>query len=280
MATRAEIQRSYDVGNDFFRLWLDTRMNYSCALWNDATTLEQAQANKLVFLSRLAHVGSDTSVLDIGCGWGANLQHLSESGAAAAHGITLSPAQFDWIVKRDLPRVTAEVVDYRDFAPPHPFGAAISICMFEHIATPDQARRGEHMAIFRDFFARVHRWTSPGAWFALQTIVFDRTPRGEDLLDVARATRDVLPGSRCARFEEVVMASSRHWELVDAVTRRTDYVRTCEEWLSRLRAHRAEITGRWGEDVYATYDHYLRTCRTSFLERYLSLVQISFRRID
>jgi len=280
MATQLEIEHSYDVGNDFFRLWLDESMNYSCGVWDGAASLEEAQDSKLALLSRFAHVGRETTVLDVGCGWGANLQYLSEHGVRSAHGITLSPSQRDEILRRELPGVTVDVVDYRKFAPVTPFQAAISICMFEHIATPEQALRGEHLSIFRNYFSLVHRWTAPGSWFGFQSIVVDKVPRRSDLRDIATATRKVLPGSKCARFEEIVRASSQKWELMTAVTRRTDYVRTCEEWLARLESSRSEIEVRWGSEVYQDYEHYLATCIRAFSERYLSLVQIAFRRND
>src|ERR1044071_4342816 len=94
-STQSEVEVSYDVDNEFFRLWLDERMNYTCGLFEGTDNLEQAQLNKLAWLSKAAHVGPESTVLDIGCGWGANLEYLAlVSKVKAAHGITLSSAQF------------------------------------------------------------------------------------------------------------------------------------------------------------------------------------------
>src|SRR5215813_5699777 len=114
-STQADIQVSYDVDNEFFRLWLDERMNYTCALFEGTDSLEEAQLKKLAWLSEAAHVGKESTVLDIGCGWGANLEFLATArGVKAAHGITLSPAQAAEIRRREIPNVTADVVSYLD----------------------------------------------------------------------------------------------------------------------------------------------------------------------
>jgi cyclopropane-fatty-acyl-phospholipid synthase len=282
VATQAEVEVSYDVGNDFFQLWLDRRMNYSCAVWANGDDLDRAQTRKLDFLHDLARTDQHSRVLDIGCGWGANLERLVESrSVAAAEGITLSPAQATEIRARRLPRTQVHLVDYRDFAPVQPFDAAVSIEMFEHIATPAQAARGQHMAVFRDYFRRVHDWTRPNAWFALHTITITKLPRRSDhIRDMAVATRTVLPGSRCARLDEIVQACSATWEVMSVATRRQDYVRTCEEWLRRLRANKETIRSRWGDRTYDEYDHYLRSCVWAFDLGYLSIAQLALRRIN
>ncbi|MGH3900690.1 MAG: class I SAM-dependent methyltransferase [Pseudonocardiaceae bacterium] len=282
MATSAEIAVSYDVGNDFFRLWLDCSMNYSCAVWEDGDNLDQAQERKLDFLHGLTRIDERSRVLDIGCGWGANLARLSgHRGVAAAHGLTMSAAQAEEIVAREIPRATVDMIDYRDYSPAEPFDAVISIEMFEQIATPQQEMRGEHMQVFRHFFRQVHRWTRPGAWFALQTATLNRLPRRSDhIRDMAEVTRDVLPGSRAGRLDEIVQACGVWWEVREVITRRADYVRTCQEWRSRLRAAEAEIRRRWGDRTYQEYDRYLRTGVWFFDLNYLSLAQLALRRID
>src|SRR5262245_42577182 len=136
MATAAEIAGTYDLVNDFFRAWLDERMNYSGAVYESPDqSLEGAQMNKLRLLHDRAHAGPGSHVLDIGCGWGANLHRLSDRGIRA-HGITLSQAQHQEILHRRLPGVGVTLTDYLDYRPAERFDAVISIEMFEHIATP------------------------------------------------------------------------------------------------------------------------------------------------
>ena len=91
-SSKAEVEVSYDVSNEFFRLWLDERMNYTCAVFESPDqSLEAAQLNKLKILSDFAKVTPGKSVLDIGCGWGACLEYLATTrGVKRAVGVTLS----------------------------------------------------------------------------------------------------------------------------------------------------------------------------------------------
>jgi cyclopropane-fatty-acyl-phospholipid synthase len=281
MATAAEIAVSYDVGNDFFRAWLDERMNYSGAVYERPDqSLEDAQMNKLRLLHDRAHAGPSSHVLDIGCGWGANLQRLSERGIRG-HGITLSKAQLDELVRRQLPGISLTLTGYEDFQPAERFDAVISIEMFEHIATPLDVRDGRHMDIFRGFFRRAHAWTKPGAWFALQTTLLNRVPRDpKHLRDMAVATRTILPGSKCARLEDVILAVSPWWEIMEVETYRESYARTSAEWLRRLRAAEPRLRAQYGDRTFDDYAHYLATCEQTFANNYSTLAHLSMRRCD
>ncbi|GAA4663891.1 MULTISPECIES: SAM-dependent methyltransferase [Amycolatopsis] len=280
MSTQADIEVSYDVGNEFFALWLDSERNYSCALWEDGDDLETAQLRKLAYLSEQAGTGPDTRVLDIGCGWGANLQfQVDRRGVRRAHGITLSPAQLAATRDRAIPGVTLGLCDYRDFAPAEPFDAVLSIGMFEHVVSPDDVWAGRHLARYADFFRRVHSWTRPGAAFALQTILRDRMPRGgPDLEELRWATSSIFPGGMAPRLEDVLATAEPYWEVVRVRTRREHYRRTCEEWLRRLRFRADIVRERWGAAVLADYERYLSLCVLAFDRRYQSLAQFSLRR--
>ena len=282
----ADVAVSYDVSNNFFRLWLDERMNYTSAIFDEGPhaptdSLELAQMNKLAILHDYAHIRPDMRVLDIGCGWGANLQYLAvDRGVREVHGITLSEAQHQEIVRRRLPNVTAAVCDYRDYEPPEKFDAIASICMLEHAATPEQVRAGEHIGVYRDYFRRVHEWTRPGAYFALQTILRNSVPRNrKDIEDMAHITYTMFPGGFAVRLGEVMESVSRYWEVMEVRTRRLDYLRTCDQWLTRLRVHEAQIRERHGDRVFEDYDRYLSACVVAFDKHYVSLAQYSLRRI-
>jgi cyclopropane-fatty-acyl-phospholipid synthase len=286
MSSKAEIAVSYDLSNEFFRLWLDERMNYTCAVFDEGPhgrtdSLEFAQRNKLAILHDYARVEPGMSVLDIGCGWGANLQYLAvDRNVRDVHGITLSESQHEEILRRRLPRVTASVADYRDYEPPVKFDALISICMLEHTATPAQVRAGEHIGIYRDYFRRAHEWTQPGACFALQTILRNAVPRNrKDIEDMAHITYTMFPGGFAVRLAEVMEACSRYWEIVEVKTRRLDYLRTCAHWLQRLRSHEPRIRGRYGDGVFRDFERYLAACITAFDKNYVSLAQYSLKRI-
>ncbi len=282
MSTQAEVEVSYDVSNEFFRLWLDERMNYTCGIYDGTDNLEVAQLQKLEWLHNAAHVNPDKRVLDIGCGWGANLEYLScNKGVKAATGITLSRAQCEEVLSRKMPGVDAKVCDYREFQPEEKFDAVISICMMEHIARPEEAREGKHIGLYRDYFRRAHSWTNPGSWFGLQTILRNKVPRiKQDLIDVGWLTYEIFPGGLSLRLEDVVKAVNPYWEIMEIKTRREDYGKTCAEWLRRMRDHEGHIREKWGDKVFDDYDRYLRTCVRAFEMHYQSLAQYSLRRID
>lgn len=282
MSTQEEVEVSYDVSNDFFRLWLDEKMNYTCALYIDTDNLEEAQDKKLEWLADAARLTPDKRLLDIGCGWGANLEYQTKKrGVKDAVGITLSRSQAEEVHARDLQGVTCEVTDYRDFQPTEKFDAVISICMMEHIARPEHARDGSHIDMYRDYFRRAWEWTNPGAWFGLQTILRNRVPRNrEDLRDIGWLTYQIFPGGLSLRLEDVVKAVNPYWEIMEVQVRREHYQKTCAEWLRRLRLHEDHIRATWGDQVFDDYDRYLRTCVRAFEMHYQSLAQYALRRID
>ena len=282
MTAKSDIAVSYDISNDFFRLWLDERMNYTCGIFDGTDSLEQAQLNKLAVLHDFAHVTPDSTVLDIGCGWGACLEYLTVNrGVKSARGITLSEAQHQEILRRKLPNTESARISYTDYRPKVTFDAVISICMMEHICTPEDARLNRQVHMYRDYFRRVHGWTRPGAYFGLQTILRNVVPRNKkDLEDVGHATYKIFPGGITPRLEDIVMAVNPYWEIMEIKTRRVDYQKTCAHWLSRLRRHEATIREKWGDEVFTDYDRYLSTCVRAFEMHYQSLAQYSLRRID
>jgi len=282
MSNQREVEVSYDVDNEFFRLWLDERMNYTCGLFEGTESLEQAQINKLAWLHDAAHVRPSSSVLDIGCGWGANIEYLAQDrGVRDVHGITLSSAQHAEIKRRAIPGVTASCVSYLDYQPPVKFDSIISICMMEHIVTPAEARAGKAIDMYRNYFRLAHSWTKPGAWFGLQTILRNRVPRiAADVRDIGWVTYEIFPGGITPRLEEIISAVNPYWEVIEVKTRRLDYKRTCEHWLSRLRKHEALIKERWGTKLFTDYERYLSTCVRGFEMHYQSLAQYSLQRID
>jgi len=281
VSNKEDINVSYGVDNDFFRLWLDESMAYTCAVFqSEHDSLEQAQRNKHEFLRRAARIDSDSSVLDIGCGWGANLDYLTRSvGVRDAVGITLSSDQYEEILRRDIPHAQVECVDYRNYQPGRQFDAVMSIGMFEHVATPQETRRGEHIDIYRNYFRRAWEWTKPGAWFALQTVIGARMPRGAALREIGWVTSSVFPGAISPRLDAILDSLSPHWEVMELTTRRDHYARTTGEWLRRLENNEALIRERFGAAVFEDYQRYLGACVMAFEEGYQSLAQFALRRI-
>ena len=282
MSNQEEVEVSYDVGNEFFRLWLDSKMNYTCGIWDGVDNLEDAQTQKLEWLHDAANLAPDKRLLDIGCGWGANVEYQTQvKGVKDAVGITLSRSQAAEVNARNLPGVNCIVTDYRDFEPEKKFDGIISICMMEHIATPEEVRDGTHIKAYRDYFKKAHQWTNPGASFGLQTILRNKVPRiKKDLEDIGFVTYKIFPGGLSLRLEDIIKAVNPYWEVMEIKTRRVDYQKTCQAWLDGLRKHEAHIRKTWGDEVFDDYDRYLATCVRGFEMDYQSLAQYRLRRMD
>ncbi len=282
-STQRDIEVSYDVSNEFFRLWLDERMHYtSASFFTGSESLEEAQIQKCKILADYAEATPDSLVLDIGCGWGANLEYLVlHHGLKRAHGITLSPAQCEEINSRKLPGVTAIVCDYKDYQPTELYDGLVSIEMIDHLCSPAQAREGLAVDLYRTYFNKVAKWVKPGSCFGFQAILRNRIPRSrKDLEDLAFTADVIFPGGLNPRLEELIAAANPSWEVLELRTQRTSYGKTTAEWLRRMREHEKAIRERWGDQVFDDYDRYLSTCVRAFDKHWSSDVQMKLRRID
>ncbi|MFD5555296.1 class I SAM-dependent methyltransferase [Streptomyces sp. NPDC127068] len=275
-ATAESIRHHYDVSDEFYALWLDPGMTYTCALWEDGDTLESAQARKLDHLIAGARAGGARRVLDVGCGWGSMLDRLvTAHGVEHAVGLTLSDTQAAHLERRNLPRTEVRVENWIDHAPEAPYDAIVSIGAFEHFASTGLPR-AQRIAAYREFFARCRDWLPRGGRIALQSNV-----KGNNVRMSRQAVRDLLficetifPESEIPALSEIVESSER---LFDVVALRNDpdhYERTCQEWYDRLRRNRAAAVSCAGETTVAHYERYLGATVTHFRDRHLGLARI------
>ncbi|MBO6939445.1 MAG: class I SAM-dependent methyltransferase [Deltaproteobacteria bacterium] len=281
-STQEQIEVSYDVSNEFFELWLDENMHYTSASYlTGDETLEQAQIQKCRILADYAEVTPDSLVLDIGCGWGSNLEFLvRERGVKRAHGITLSTAQCEWIHAKELDGVKAIVKDYAEYEPTEKYDALVSIEMIDHLCSPAQSHKGMAIELYRKYFAKCASWVESGSCFGFQAILRNRVPRNrKDLADLKFTADVIFPGGLNPRLEELTAAVNPHWEILETRTQRTSYGKTTGEWLRRLRANEATIREKWGDQVFIDYERYLDTCVRAFDAHWSSDVQMKLRKI-
>ena len=280
-STQQEIDVSYSVSNDFFKLWLDENMHYTSAAWDrEDMTLEEAQENKARVLYDFAELDASKTVLDIGCGWGSAIECMSRYGIKEGHGITLSTEQVAYCNERNIPNAKFWLQDYALFTPPIKYDGLVSIEMIDHLCSPAQARRGEAVNLYRAYFNKLAEWVEPGACFGFQAILRNRIPRArKDLEDLAFTADIIFPGGLNPRIEELIQAISPSWELETLIMRRKDYRKTTNEWWQRLQKHEATIRERWGDQVYVDYDRYLGTCVRAFDNHWSGDVQMKLRRI-
>jgi cyclopropane-fatty-acyl-phospholipid synthase len=275
-----EVRHHYDVGNDFYRVWLDELLTYSCALWQPGDSLDAAQRRKLDFHAEGARARGARRVLDVGCGWGGMLQRLVEKYEVEhAVGLTLSAAQAEWIRGRGDPRQEVRVEHWVDHAPAQPYDAIVSIGAFEHFASLGQ-RRKEKVAAYRQYFQRCHDLLRPGSRMTLQTMVKGEVPLDrEGAHEMAWLYTEMFPGMEVPRFAEVAEASERLFEWEAVRCDRLHYAQTLDAWLERLSTRRAEAVAAAGEAMVTKYERYLALSAKQFRVGWCSLVRIVLARV-
>lgn len=275
-ASATEIQSHYDVGNDFYALWLDAGMNYSCALWEGRAkddNLAQAQLNKLAYHIEKANAKSRSSVLDIGCGWGALLYQLSQvHGVRRSVGLTLSEQQAQWIDRRNMKGVEVRLEAWQDHTPREPYDAIISIGAFEHFARPGMSSQ-EKIDAYRAFFEKCAAWLVHPGRLSLQTIAHgcvDERKREQ----TSQLSKIVFPGSELPRLQEVIAAAEGLLKIESVVDHAQDYQQTCKLWKNNLKKNKQRAVELHGERVYQRYVDYLQSSEYGFALENLALFRI------
>lgn len=275
-ASAAEIQRHYDVGNEFYRLWLDEGMSYSCALWEDGQRdddLGQAQRRKLAYHVASANAHGKGAVLDIGCGWGALLRELTRvHGVRRAVGLTLSEAQAQWVRELDMAGVEVRLEGWQDHAPAAPYDAIISIGAFEHFARPGMTSP-EKIDAYRTFFEKCASWLVHPGRLSLQTIAHGAVDENKQE-QTSRLSKIIFPGSELPRLQEIVAAAEDVLKIEKVVNHAQDYQHTCKLWKNNLKRNRDRAIALHGKDVYQHYVDYLQGSEFGFALENLALYRI------
>lgn len=281
-ASPTAIQHHYDVGNEFYALWLDPTLTYSCALWEDGDdTLQAAQERKYDYLAREAGATGVATVLDVGCGWGGLLRRLVEHhGVANVVGLTLSQAQAGYLSSSADNRYDVRVENWADHQPSARYDAIISIGAFEHFAHFGMSKP-DRVVAYRRFFSSCHGWLSGGGRLAVQTNVKGNNTRMDrrTALDMLFIIRRIFPESVLPWPSELLEASERLFDVVSARNDPDHYARTCQAWLDRLLASRERATELVGDRMVMDYERYLRAAVDAFTKRHLGLLRIVFERV-
>lgn len=272
------VRSHYDVGNDFFRLFLDERMVYTCGYFPEGDEdLDTAQAAKLELICRKLRLRRGERFLDVGCGWGALVMHAAERYGVEALGITLSEPQAELarerIASRGLrDRCRIEVVDYRDLPTGTRFDKVASVGMVEHVGA-------SQLPIY---FREIRRVMSPGGLFLNHGIVSLRPPRSTwrgwmDRLLSSRTSfiqRFVFPDSELlSPSENLAPGEKAGLEARDVENLREHYARTLREWLHRLEDHRARAVELVGEPTYRVWRLYMAASARLFASAELGVMQ-------
>jgi cyclopropane-fatty-acyl-phospholipid synthase len=275
-ASPEAIQNHYDVGNAFYRLWLDRTSTYSCALWEPGDDLEAAQIRKLDYHIRQAGAANAGRVLDVGCGWGSLLGRLSrEHAVGQSVGLTLSEEQANWVNSLDIPRAEVRLENWQDHVPAAPYDAIVSIGALEHFARLGVSEE-EKIDGYSDFFQHCHGWLKPGGGMSIQTITYENFDESKPNAFVA----DIFPESDLPRLSQILKAAEGLFEVVTVRQDGAHYERTLNQWLFNLKKRRREAVAIQGEAGVKRYEKYLAMFAVAFHVHAMNLARVSFRRID
>lgn len=276
----AAIRSHYDVGNDFYQLWLDKQMVYSCGYFvHPDDSLDDAQEAKLDHVCRKLRLTPGETLLDVGCGWGGLIMHAAERFGVNALGITLSYEQAalarERIEERGLSsQCTVEVRDYRHLPANQEFDKISSVGMIEHVG----------LARLPVYFERLYGYLRPGGLLLNHGIVHAASHNKPTLRgrlfnriwgDNEFINRYVFPDGELPELSQVVAtAEAAGFETRDAEALREHYALTLRHWVTRLERAQVAAVQSVGEDVYRIWRLYMAASAYGFSSGRLSIDQL------
>ncbi len=275
---RRAVTFHYDISNDFYRLWLDRRMVYSCAYFETPDdALDAAQEHKLDYLCRKLRLRPGQRLLDIGCGWGALLLHAAKHFGVCAEGITLSEPHVSWararIEEEGLTNAaTIALRDYREIVASgcEIYDAIVSVGMAEHVGR-------ERLP---DYFHAVHRALKPGGIFLNQAIGESIIPRADNR-NGSFIEHYVFPDGDVPPLPIMLRAAeSAGFEIRDVENLREHYMLTLRHWLARLEAHHAEALSFVEETTYRVWRLYLAGAGHGFRRSHIAVYQTLLAKLN
>jgi cyclopropane-fatty-acyl-phospholipid synthase len=272
---KEKIEYHYDVSNEFYRLFLDREMVYSCGYFKHADvtsreSLEQAQLDKLDHILDKVQLKAGDRLLDVGCGWGALIMRAAQRGARAV-GVTLSENQFALARERIATlglsdRCEVRLQDYRDVPEIGGFDKLTSVGMFEHVG----------MKNLPLYFEQMQRLLKDGGAMLMHGICATHPERRQ----VGRGAGEfidkyVFPDGELPHMSDVarIMAESG-LEVVDVESLRRHYALTLQHWAHRLEEHADEARSIAGERRYRIWRMYLMGCSVGFRDNWMNIYQL------
>lgn len=257
LKSKKDIAHHYDIGNDFYSLWLDKTMSYSCGYFKNPTdTLYDAQMNKIHYILKKLNLKEGQSLLDIGCGWGYLIIEAAKLYKIKALGITLSEEQFKKAKERikkegleDL--VDVQLMDYRNLEKSNlEFDRVVSVGMAEHVGHANLPL----------FFKNVDSVLKEGGLFLLHNITNLIETEGNKWI-----TTYIFPGGYLPTLrEELNIAADLNFHVIDVESLRLHYMKTLEEWCKNFMNHLDEEKEMFDDEFLRMWHLYLATCAAAF----------------
>jgi cyclopropane-fatty-acyl-phospholipid synthase len=267
---RDAIHFHYDVSNDFYALWLDRAMVYSCAYFENADVdLDAAQQAKLDHICRKLCLQPGDNFLDIGCGWGALVIHAARRYGVRAHGVTLSPQQLkvarERIAEAGLQnQVSVELMDYRDLRGDSIYDKIASVGMFEHVGL-------KNLPVY---FSTVQRLLKPHGLFLNHGITHD-SEGWQKSLSTEFINRYVFPDGQLDNISNIQHAmETARFEIADVEALRPHYALTLRRWVDRLERNHALALQFVNEATYRVWRLYMAACALEFESGHVGIYQV------
>lgn len=266
---KKEVSSHYDIGNEFYEMWLDKTMLYSCGYFADEQdTLYDAQCNKVERILEKLYLKEGMSLCDIGCGWGFLLIQAAKKYKVHGTGITLSQEQkkkFEQRIKEEHLEeyLTVRLLDYRDLPKLETqFDRVVSVGMLEHVG-----RRN-----YETFMECVKHILKPGGLFLLHFISALQEHPGD-----AWVKKYIFPGGVVPSLREMIqIAGDMRFYTLDVESLRRHYNRTLLCWNENFQKHRRETVEMFDEKFARMWELYLCSCAATFYNGIIDLHQILF----
>ena len=266
--SRENIHHHYDIGNDFYRLWLDKEMQYTCAYFpEDELTIEAAQQAKMDHVCRKLQLRPGDRVAEAGCGWGGLARHMALNYGAKVSSWNVSAEQVQYATDRAKAegyddRVTYVLDDYRNIT--GEYDAFVSVGMLEHVGLDNYTELG----------SVVDRCLTQNGRALVHTIGRNR-PR----LMNAWIEKRIFPGAYPPTLKEMMeIFEPNRFSVLDVENLRLHYAKTLAHWLARYDASEDQVQKEFGEDFARAWRLYLAGSQAAFLAGGLQLFQVVFTR--
>ena len=255
-ASEKDIQHHYDIGNNFYRLWLDKTMTYSSAYFEKPDdSLTQAQLNKVNIILKKLNPQPNRTFLDIGCGWGTLMLTAAKKYHLKVAGITLSKEQYNYVEKKIKTegltgRAKVELKDYRDIGKDEHYDYVTSVGMFEHVGKKNLG----------EYFNLVSQYLKPNGLALLNGVTRQQGGGTNGWID-----KWIFPGGYVPSLtENLTHIIQNGMQISDLESTRRQYQKTLEAWDHNFNAHRKEIKKMFDGRFIRMWDLYLQSCAAGF----------------
>lgn len=264
---KKEVCSHYDIGNDFYKLWLDPTMSYSCGYFKEkSNTLYDAQVNKVDYILQKLLLKPDMTLLDIGCGWGFLLIEAAKKYGIKGMGITLSKEQkkkFEYEIQKEglEHQLTVRQMDYRELGKSHlTFDRIVSVGMLEHVGRKN----------YECYIKNVNSVLKEQGLFLLHYISALKEYPGDPWIK-----KYIFPGGMIPSLREMMQLFGEYrFYTLDVESLRQHYYRTLRCWSHNFNEHLPEIEASMGTEFTRMWDLYLCSCAATFHNGIIDLHQI------